>query len=73
MLDNFLPIQNFYYLYLQPNISDLSYCYVLKIVVQGVVRCVEKVTTVVTFLNYCWEFEIRNSVFHVGNSTLNNA
>ena len=33
--------------------------------------CVEKITRVVKFLSYCWEFEIRNSVFHVGNSTLN--
>ena len=49
---------------MQPHISDLSFPYVLNIGIQGVVLCVEKITTVVTFLSYFREFESRNSVFH---------
>jgi hypothetical protein len=57
----------------QSNTIDVFFRYVLKIGIQGTELCVEKITTVVIFLSYCWEFESCGSGFHFGNSTLNNA
>jgi hypothetical protein len=37
--------------------------YVLNIAIQGVVLCVERIITVVTFLSYCGEFESCESGF----------
>jgi hypothetical protein len=54
----------------QPNISDISLRYVLNIDMQGDVLCVERITTVVIFVSYCWGFESYKSGFYVFNSSL---
>jgi hypothetical protein len=44
-------------------ISDVASRYVFSIDVRAGVLCVEKITTVVTFLSNCWQIEVCKSGF----------
>jgi hypothetical protein len=71
LVDTLFHIYNFQCLYLKPNVSDVTLSLVLNTDIVEGVACLEKITAVVTFLNYCWEFESCKSGFGVYSRTLN--
>jgi hypothetical protein len=56
--------------YPKPNVSDVTLRLVLNIDIQESVG-LEKMKNVLTFINYCWEFESCKSGFLLYNRTLN--